>query len=649
MKREFYADIYQAIEQALVAGSTRDGESALPIVLESLQKIQARLEELEGSQDLAFQFMADVLSTREIPAEIPVPVRANPRWVELYTSLVELRKFSLALAKGDLSTSLHVRGYLAGALKSLQSHLLHLTWQTQMVAYGDFTQRVEFMGDFSAAFNTMVSRLQETLAQHRRDESRLKDSEQRYRLLADNSADVIWTMDFDGHFQYVSPSVERLRGYTPDEVLKQTLEEAVSPGSLEKVRGGVLRLSESIHLDEAEDLQIVQVVEQPCKDGGTVWTEVVTGLLRDDHGKPFGILGVTRDITGRRQLEAAEQDLRRLNETLHEAGKALSSSLDLEEVLDVMLDYIQHVVPYDTATIMLVEGQKARPVRTRNYEQLDPDVAERVAGVSFQFADTPNLNEIFTSQKPLYIPDTDAYPGWSREKTHNPIRSWVGAPISAQGQVIAIFSLDKLEPDYYTEKHADTLAMFAAEAALAMENARLFKDVQRMAITDPLTGIFNRRYFFSQGLYEVDRACRYCHPLSLILLDVDEFKRVNDTCGHLVGDQVLQRICEICLESLRKVDILVRYGGEEFVILLPDTTPAAAREVAERLRARIGAERIVSDAGLIQVTASFGVADLVLQDPATGSCAHLLDQMVRQADQAMYQAKQAGRDRVGMA
>jgi diguanylate cyclase (GGDEF)-like protein len=216
----------------------------------------------------------------------------------------------------------------------------------------------------------------------------------------------------------------------------------------------------------------------------------------------------------------------------------------------------------------------------------------------------------------------------------------LAAPLRAGEQTVGAFTVQAVNPHAYTSDDLDNLEMLAATAAIAIQNARLFGQIQQMATIDPLTQVPNRRFFFSQAIREIERANRYGTPISLIMLDADHFKSINDTYGHLAGDQVLQAIAGRCKENLRDLDTVARYGGEEFVILLPQTGYDQAMYVAQRLCQRIGQHPIDSDAGPISVSASLGVTALDYRRPVS------LERLLDQADQALYAAKHAGRNRV---
>ena len=172
------------------------------------------------------------------------------------------------------------------------------------------------------------------------------------------------------------------------------------------------------------------------------------------------------------------------------------------------------------------------------------------------------------------------------------------------------------------------------------EQVKLMQKLEIMASTDELTGIYNRRYLLSLSKVEISRAKRHGLPLSLIIMDLDHFKNVNDQYGHALGDQVLKEVAQVISNNIRDIDVFGRYGGEEFAVLLPDTLPAKARQVAERLCSALHHHLVPYEEGFIKVTASFGVAGSLTmhQDSLRG--------LLNNADQALYKAKAGGRNQV---
>jgi len=213
-------------------------------------------------------------------------------------------------------------------------------------------------------------------------------------------------------------------------------------------------------------------------------------------------------------------------------------------------------------------------------------------------------------------------------------------PMIWQGQVSGVLTVNA--PDrQFTQADAELLTLFADQATVAVENARLLEEVQRLAITDHLTGIYNRRQLFELGARELLRAQRFAHPLSVLMLDIDRFKTVNDSYGHAAGDEVLRQVAQHCAHFIRDFDVLARYGGEEFAILLPETDADGAWRLGERLRESLADKEMRAGEALVHVTISLGVA----VNRQSGDV-QLFEQLIDQADRALYAAKQAGRNRV---
>ena len=214
-------------------------------------------------------------------------------------------------------------------------------------------------------------------------------------------------------------------------------------------------------------------------------------------------------------------------------------------------------------------------------------------------------------------------------------------PLRIGQKLIGVLSAQSYQPYAYTDTDLELLELLAANVAIAIENARLFSEVQELAITDPLTSLYNRRKFIELADQEFNRSKRYNRSLSVIMLDIDRFKVVNDTYGHSIGDQVLVQLADICSKGIRQVDFIARYGGEEFMILLPEAQSDDAMVIAERLRKDTENTPITTSVGQLSITISLGVAGL------DESCASL-EQLLDRADFAQYASKDAGRNRASL-
>ncbi|HVF26048.1 MAG TPA: diguanylate cyclase [Anaerolineales bacterium] len=192
-----------------------------------------------------------------------------------------------------------------------------------------------------------------------------------------------------------------------------------------------------------------------------------------------------------------------------------------------------------------------------------------------------------------------------------------------------------------TRSDLPIMSIFARQIGISLERARLFQEVQGLALTDPLTGLHNRRSFFQAGKVEFSRAQRMDRPLACMMLDLDHFKQINDNYGHQCGDQILQEFAKRCKDSVREIDLVGRYGGEEIIILLPETDLIAALQIAERMCTSIAETSMKVSQEEISVTASIGVA---AKDENTDQ----LETLIARADQAMYIAKHRGRNLVAI-
>jgi diguanylate cyclase (GGDEF)-like protein len=214
-------------------------------------------------------------------------------------------------------------------------------------------------------------------------------------------------------------------------------------------------------------------------------------------------------------------------------------------------------------------------------------------------------------------------------------------PLVTHDELVGMLHLEGLATQAKLREEQEQLAVTVAEQlALALGNARLRESLRRQSVLDPLTGLFNRRYFEETLRRELARSRRMASPLSLVVLDVDHFKRVNDGYGHAAGDAVLRAIAQLVRQSIRDCDVACRYGGEELVILMPDCSQPDAARRAESLRADLaGAPPMLDGSGPDAITASFGVAEFPIHGPDA-------EALFRAADKALYQAKREGRNRV---
>ncbi len=334
-------------------------------------------------------------------------------------------------------------------------------------------------------------------------------------------------------------------------------------------------------------------------------------------------------------LERRNEEL----ETLVEIGKALTSCLDLREILGVIMEKVGQLLRPKTWSLLLVDEHTG----DLTFEIAVSPAAERLKDIRLRKGEGI-AGWVALHGEPLLIPNV------ARDERFAPkvdavarfnTRSIVCVPLKSKNRILGVIELvNSLEESRFCEADLKILSTIADYAAIAIENARYVERVRELVVTDDLTGLYNSRYLLDLLDYEIDRARRYGYPVSLVFLDLDFFKDVNDTYGHLVGSRLLAEVGRLIRGQIRKADVAIRYGGDEFVVVLPNTPKEGAVTMATHLRTRLRDQYFLEDEGYrIRLTASFGVA--TFPDDAETKLA-----LIRMADRAMYRVKDSTRDGV---
>ena len=335
---------------------------------------------------------------------------------------------------------------------------------------------------------------------------------------------------------------------------------------------------------------------------------------------------------------AGERRARFEAETLLEALEAFTAKLDLDQIVSRLEVFLARLVPHRSRAVyvrfddeLVLCGIAGRASRREVGGAADGALAR-----------PPEcLGDIEQATSPLILRPAPERAGEVAAALPIEGPTWMAAALTAHGRRLGFLLLGSSEADAFDDASARLAQALANEAAAALENVRLFKEVERLSTTDPLTGLHNRRHFDARASAELERSVRYGLHVSAVMLDIDHFKDVNDTHGHAAGDIVLAEVARECLSTLRVPDLDARYGGEEFCFLLPETESQAAAVLAERLRAAIAGLRFAVGADEFSVTVSLGVAERKDEHDT-------LEALLRRSDEALYAAKRAGRDRVAV-
>lgn len=340
-----------------------------------------------------------------------------------------------------------------------------------------------------------------------------------------------------------------------------------------------------------------------------------------------------------RLYESALQSASRF-ETLYKLSQVISTNIRTEEIYPAIHEATSELMETEFFSISLVDEKEGLIQDVYMVDRGEPvPLSCRPLGQGLFGRVLQNGKSIlFNTFDDNMIEETGAVLIGETEE-EGVSQSVLVVPLKIGTRMVGVLSAQSYQPYAYTDTDVELLELLGANAAIAIENARLFSEVQELAVTDPLTGLYNRRNLIELGEAEFKRSLRYERELSAIMLDCDHFKNVNDTHGHTVGDQILRELAEICLADIRQADILARYGGDEFMILLPETGTSATVQVAERLCRDVNNTVFETNAGLLSFSISVGVASL------NKTCKTLGDLLDR-ADFASYVSKDSGGNRV---
>ncbi len=318
---------------------------------------------------------------------------------------------------------------------------------------------------------------------------------------------------------------------------------------------------------------------------------------------------------------------------IYEFTTIVGGTLRLSDMANTLVDTILRLVRYDSAAFLLndqtsgrLSVEAARGFTDEQARMLCDAPGEGVAGWAVK------------SQQPLVIADLGQQgpQGRSLWLAEAGYRSLLSMPLLVHGGVVGVLVMVSTQPAAYSQDDLRVLFIIANQAAFAVQNAQLFAEMAHLAITDGLTGLYNHRHFRTSIDQAVADATQRMRPLSMIMVDIDHFKGVNDRYGHQMGDQVLRLLSQVIQERVRTSDLVARYGGEEFAVLLPETGLDEAVAVAQRIHESIAG----TDFGGVHITASFGVATY------PSEYVRNRDELISAADRLTYQAKESGRNKV---
>ena len=449
------------------------------------------------------------------------------------------------------------------------------------------------------------------ITERKRVDEELRMSEERYRTLFDNMMDGIYRSTHAGKFVDVNPAMVKMFGYSSrKEMLAVDIKKELyfSP----EERGSHI-------LDTGQEE--VEVYRMRRKDGSEIWVEDHGHYVHDEQGNILYHEGMLRDVTARRHADEIIRESEGRLAAVMEGSQLGYSDWNIQTGEIRRNERWAGMLGYTLDEIEITYQQWV--------DLIHPD--ERAAA-------TRAVEDHLNGKTPMH---RDEYRMRSKDGSYR----W----ILDQGKIVEYDTQGN--PLRMTSTHTDVTARKQAETELRQakedlefahrELGKAFERERQLARIDMLTGINNRRYLFELAAYEFNVATRYGTPLSVLMFDIDDFKMINDRFGHAVGDQTLQHLTQVVRAQLRSVDVFGRYGGDEFIILLPRTTAQEAEQLGKRIHTSIAAAPVQTNKTPLTLTISLGIAQ------TTHDAAHpdAMDELLLRADQALYAAKQAGRNR----
>jgi diguanylate cyclase (GGDEF)-like protein len=346
-------------------------------------------------------------------------------------------------------------------------------------------------------------------------------------------------------------------------------------------------------------------------------------------------------VMEKQHLQAGIQEKVRELQVVQEASRQFLSCLEPEQLFEAVLGEARKITGARKGSLMLA-GNGEGELAVKAVSGMTGNVVQKLRVRSGQGV----AGRVFATGDPIVVRDIETDTRFGRKnRPRYATRSFLSLPISMDGRIVGVLNLsDKLDGEIFCEEDLHLLQTIATQATIAIERTNYYtqsQELRRISITDSLTGLLNRRYFQERLAEEVDRATRHGKPLSLMMIDVDHFKAFNDTHGHPAGDKILVMIARCLREGVRTIDVVSRFGGEEFAVILPETRKEEALEIGERLRLEVESVYFPGEETMpgSRLTVSLGVATFT-ED------ARDLKGLIQKSDRALYQAKAQGRNRI---
>lgn len=465
------------------------------------------------------------------------------------------------------------------------------------------------------------------------DRKRATDETRKFKALSDSANYGITILDDDGNYIYCNNHYAQMHGVEPEDILGRRFplfQRITDAGEWDAWMQTMLNWETSN----------VREVMHRHSDGHQFPVLMHIAPIRDHNKIPVMTALTAVDITEQKtQNEILRRYANRL-EALHQIDQAILESRSPNQIAEAAIENLREMIQIDYACVVWSFDDDENTELLAIHHDASVQNQQLREEIEACCGKIPLPSEAVSPEFKILGTAQNLTPLEELLKAAR-IKYVIPVPLQVNNEIIGMLYLGKKYTKKSRRENLEIVQEVAHILAIALQQSKLHRKIQQLAITDELTGIYNRRQLLKLGQQEFKRARRYNKPLSLIMFDPDSFKSINDSYGHLVGDQVLIEITRRCTAEIRETDIFGRYGGDEFIVILPETCLEDAKKAGSRILNAIHTEMVCTEKGSIQVSVSLGVTGLSSEESDQA-----LKDMINRADVALYAAKRGGRNQL---